>query len=205
VTLGQRGSRAAREQRSVARQSLGLFGSFAAVTGLVALFVLPRSALLSLLLPLAAVAFVAIAIVLHRERTTAGEALVAVALSSVSMPIALAGAVPLIAALTLVLVFASVFVTATVAVRAMIARVTRKEGPPRAAAAGLTLAFVAALAVYAAAGRLLPVAPYAALPVCAIALGLIVRPPAPRHLRAIGWTLVGGTALTAIILVAALA
>jgi hypothetical protein len=59
--------------------------------------------------------------------------------------------------------------------------------------------------VSAAAGRLLPVAPYAALPVCAIALGLTARPPSPRHLRTIGWALVGATTLTALMLIVALA
>jgi len=32
-----------------------------------------------------------------------------------------------------------------------------------------------------------------------------VRPPSPKRLRAVGWTLVGATALTAILLVAGLA
>ena len=184
VVLGQRGSRAAREQRSAARRSLGLFGGFGFVTGLVALVVLPRGALLSLLLPMVLAALVGAAVVMHRERTSSGEVLAAVALSSVSVPVALAGGVPLAGALTIFLVFASVFVTATVAVRAMIARVIRKDGPSPAGAAALTLALIAALAISAATGRLSPVAPYAALPVCAIALGLTARPPAPRHLRA---------------------
>ena len=70
--------------------------------------------------------------------------------------------------------------------------------------AGLTLAILAGLAVAAQAGRLASAAPFAALPVCAVCLGLSARPPSPRYLRPIGWTLLGATALTAAILVAAL-
>ena len=107
-------------------------------------------------------------------------------------------------ALTVFVVFAAVFVTATVAVRAMIGRVTKAGGPHPAVAASLALGIVVALVVVAELGRLAAVAPFAALPVCAVALGLTVKPPSPRHLRAIGWTLVASTALTAVMLVVAL-
>jgi hypothetical protein len=205
IVLGQRGSRAAREQGADARRSLALFGGFCVVTGGVSLATMPRDALIGLLLPIALGALVLVAVFMHREKTTLGEAIVALALSSVSVPVAVAGAVPRVAAFTLFVVFAAVFVTATISVRAMIGRVSRAGGPSPAAAGALTIAVIAGLAVSAAAGRLLPVAPYAALPVCAIALGLTVRPPSPRHLRLIGWTLVGATALTALMLVVALA
>jgi hypothetical protein len=204
VVLSQRGIRAAREQRSDARRSLALFGGFCAVTGVVALVVLPFAALTYLLVPLVLVAFVAMAVVAHRERSTGGEILVATALSAVSLPVAIAGGVPRIAAVTLFVVFACVFITATVAVRSMIGRVSRAGGPPPGVAAAVTLAIVAALALASATGRLMSVAAFAALPVCAVALGLTVRPPSPRHLRAVGWTLVGATALTAVLLVAGL-
>jgi hypothetical protein len=205
VLLGHRGIRAARDQGSDARRSLALFGAFAAVTATVALAVLPRAALVSLILPGLLAVLVAVAVFAHRERSTGGEVLVAIALASVSLPVSLAAGVSSVNALTIFLVFTSVFVTATVAVRAMIGRVTKAGGPPPVGAAVLALAIIAVLAVASATGRLSPIAPYAALPVCAVALGLTARPPSPRHLRTIGWTLVGATALTAVILVAALA
>jgi YwiC-like protein len=205
VVLGQRGARAAREQGSEARRSLALFGAFGAVTGAVSFVVLPRLALISLLVPVVLVLFVAVLVIAHRERSTGGEVLVSTALASVSLPVALAAAVSRVNALTLFLVFTALFITATVAVRAMIGRATRAGGPPPAAAAALALGILAALAVASAIGRLAPVAPFAALPVCAVALGLTAKPPSPRHLRAIGWTLVGATALTAVILVTTLA
>ena len=205
VVLGPRGSRAAREQGRDARRSLSLFGGFCAVTGLVALLVLPRSALLSLVVPALMAIAVGAVVLMHRERTTGGEVLVAIALASVSLPVAVSGSVTRGAALTLFLVFASVFVTATVAVRTLIGRVTKAGGPPAPVAAVVALSAVAALAGLAVAGYLSPVAPYAGLPMCAVALGLTAKPPSPKHLRAVGWTLVGATALGAVMLVAGLA
>jgi hypothetical protein len=205
VVLGQRGSRAAREQLPDARRALALFGSFCAVSGSVAILVMPRAALPYLLVPLLLAVLVAVVVVMHRERSTAGELLVAVALSSASLPVAVAGEVDARSAVTVFVVFSAVFVTATVAVRAVIGRVSRAGGPPLAVAAALAVAVLAALAILAITGELAPVAPYAALPVCVVALALTARPPSPRYLRPIGWTLVAVTSLTAIVLVVALA
>jgi hypothetical protein len=204
VVLGQRGSRAAREQGADARRSLALFGGFCAVTGLVSLAIIPLDALTLLLVPIGLGVLVGIAAFMHRERTTAGEILVGLALASVSLPVATAGLVPHTPAVTLFVVFAAVFITATVAVRSMIGRVAKAGGPHPVVAVALTLAVLAGLASAAAIGRLASIAPIAALPVCAVSLGITVRPASPRRLRAIGWTLVGATGLTAVILVVAL-
>jgi hypothetical protein len=204
VVLGQRGSRAAREQGADARRSLGLLGGFCAVTGGVSLVVISHDALIFLILPVAFGALVFAVVFMHLERSTGGEVLVAIALSSMSVPVAVAGEVPRVAAFTVFVVFSAVFVTATVSVRALIGRVAKSGGPPPALAGIFALAVIGLLGFIAVSGRLAPVAPYAALPVCAVALGLTARPPSPRHLRAIGWTLVGATALTAVMLVAAL-
>jgi YwiC-like protein len=205
VVLGQRGARSARELRHEAWRSLALFGGFAAVCAAVALSVLSRVALVGVAVTVFLALAVAIAVAVGRERTTVGEMLVAVALASLSVPTALAGLVPMSAALTIFAVFASTSIAATVAVRSMIGRVSKGGGPPPILSVTLALAVVAALTLLALVGRLSIVAPYAALPVCAVSLGLAVRMPSPKHLRVIGWTLVGATALAAIILVAALA
>lgn len=205
VVLRQRGARAAREQGADARRSLALFGGFCAVTGTVSLFVLPRPSLTVLFLPVLLALLMGAAVMLHRERSTLGEMLAAVALSSLSLPVALAGNATRTDALTLFVVFSAVFVTATLSVRAMIGRVTKAGGPPPLLAGVLTLLMVMGLAVAAFTGTLAPVAPYAALPVCAVALGLTTSPPNTRHLRTIGWTLVGATLLTALLLVRQLA
>ncbi len=205
VVLGQRGARAAREQGTEARRSLALLGGFCAVTGIVSIFVLPRPALDVLALPIVLGILVGAAVLMHRERSTIGEMLAAVALSSLSLPVALAGNATRTDALTLFVVFSAVFAVATLAVRAMIGRVTKTGGPPPLLAGVLTLAVVMGLAVAAFTRTLAPVAPYAALPVCAVALGLAASPPNPRHLRTIGWTLVAATLLTTLLLVGGLA
>jgi hypothetical protein len=193
VLLGQRGSRAAREQRSAAWRSATIFGGLALVSGAAALALLPAWLLGALLIPFVLALVVGVFVARGRERTTAGEVLVASALSSLSLPVALAGGV-----------FATVFALATVAVRALIGRTARAGGPPPVVAGVFTMGVVALLAVLAARGVLAAIAPYAALPVAAVALALTVRPPSPRHLRTIGWTLVGATAASAVLLVVAL-
>jgi hypothetical protein len=204
VLLGQRGSRAAREQRSAAWRSATIFGGLALVSGAAALALLPAWLLGALLIPFVLALVVGVFVARGRERTTAGEVLVASALSSLSLPVALAGGVSTSGATTLFAVFATVFALATVAVRALIGRTARAGGPPPVVAGVFTMGVVALLAVLAARGVLAAIAPYAALPVAAVALALTVRPPSPRHLRTIGWTLVGATAASAVLLVVAL-
>lgn len=201
VLLGQRGVRAAREQRSSAMRSVSLFGGFGLVTGTVALSVLPAWALLALLLPVVLAVCVAGAVFMHVERTTVGELLVAAALASMSVPVALAGDASLPQALTVFAVFAVVFFAATLSVRALIGRTHKASGPPPLVSAALTLLGLVLLAWLSLVGQLERVAPFAALPVCAVAVGLVIAPPAPRHLREIGWTLAGATVLTAVALV----
>lgn len=201
VLLGQRGVRAAREQRASATRSVALFGGFGLVTGAVALSVLPADARVWLLLPVALAVCVAVVVFLHIERTTGGELLVAAALSSMSVPLTLAGDGRMVPAFTVFAVFAAIFAAATLSVRALIARTHRGSGPPPTLAAALTLAAIALLAWLSMTARLAPVAPYAALPVCAVALYLTMVPPAPKYLREIGWTLVAATVLTASALV----
>ncbi len=163
------GARALHEQGGDARRSVALFGGFCAVTGAVSLFVLPRPALIVLFLPALLVLLVGAAVAMHRERSTLGEMLAAVALSSLSLPVALAGNATRTDALTLFVVCSAVFVTATIAVRALIGRVTKAGGPPPLVAGGLTLLVVVGLAAAAFTGTLAPVAPSAALPVCGLA------------------------------------
>jgi hypothetical protein len=205
VVLGQRGSRAARERSQEAWRSLALFGGFGVICGGVALFVLPRASLVALASSLILAIVVGAFVAAGRERSTAGEMLVGITLASLSVPVAFAGLVAIPAALTLCVVFMSVFVTATVAVRAMIGRVARAGGPPPVVAGVLSVGVLVVLAGFAMRDALTRVAPLAALPVCAVGFWLTVWPPSPKRLRAIGWTLVGATALTATILVVALA
>jgi hypothetical protein len=204
VLIGQRGKRAARERRGDAWRSLALFGGMAVVAAVQAAIAVPASARAALLVPAALAGVLGVLVALRRERTTAGESLVGVALSSVSIPVALAAGASLAVALTIASVFVIVFVTATICVRSIIVSIARTGGPTRTAAASVVLGGVTALLLLAGMAVLSPSAPVAALPVCAVGVALLLRPPAPRQLRAVGWTLVAATSLTALILIAAL-
>ncbi len=203
--LGHRGARASREQR---RAAIGWLTSCVAVALSAAATSLPwmtPAARLSLLLPVAFAVLLVPFIWLRREHSTPGEILAAVGLSSCSVPVALAGGVVVGRALTSWGVFALAFVVATVAVRSIIARVKSArmaEGttPPSRRAAWFAAGVIALSSVAAGRGWMPLAAPFALLPVCALAGGLALRPPHPRHLRTIGWSLVTATALTAVVL-----
>ncbi|HUK32576.1 MAG TPA: hypothetical protein VLV86_01625, partial [Vicinamibacterales bacterium] len=63
---------------------------------------------------------------------------------------------------------------------------------------------MAALAALGRAGVASPIAPWAALPMCAGGAALVAKPPSARNLRVVGWALVATTALTSLVLVIAL-
>ena len=204
VLLGGRGARARRERQREAWRTLIVSASAALVLGSTAVVLMPAASRWSVSAPVALAVAVGALISTGRERTTAGEVIVATAFASVAIPVAAASAASTPAALTCALTFATAFAVATVSVRAVIARARGGGGVDRAAAlatAALLLSIVTALA---AGGVVLPVAPWAAAPMCAVALGIAVAAPPPRYLRQIGWTVVGASVLTALILVAAI-
>ncbi len=204
VWLGQRGVRASREQISAAMRSLLVFGSVGAIAMVVALMRLPADAIEWLALPALFAVTSAVLIVRGRERTTVGEVVIAGALASAAVPVAIAGGESRAAALTVFLVFALVASAATVAVRSVIGRVSKAGGPSTTAALTFVIAVVTALAVLALVHIVASIAPWAALPVCIVAVVLAVQPPSPRHLRRVGWTLVAANTLTLVIVIVGL-
>jgi hypothetical protein len=204
MILGQRGARAARERRRESWRSLLAFGGVAVFAGAAAVFTIGNTVRIALAVPVALACVLSLAVAVRQERTTAGECLVAVTLSSISLPVGAAAGLPTIAAFTIALVFAAVFAAATISVRAIIQPIARSGGPTRAAAAVVVAAAVGLLLLLGAGGHVSPGASVAALPVCAVCAGLIFHPPPARRLRTVGWALVTATAVTAIILVLAI-
>jgi len=205
VLLGQRGGRASREQRTVALRSLLLFGVVAIGAGSLAVLFLPARARLVLVLPLVLVLMSAAVVASGRERTSGGEVLIALTLTSASVPVVMAGGASLRAAATVSAAFAVAFVSATLAVRAVIAHATNSShGPRRMAAMVIVLFLIFLLLALAGWGAVERVAIWAAAPTCLVALALLACVPAPRQLRRIGWTIVGATLAAAVVLMATL-
>jgi hypothetical protein len=205
VLLGQRGGRAARERRAEARRWFLGFAGAAVTLGVVALAALPRDARIAIILPLVLASALGVMIVRGREHTTPGEVVSALTLSSLALPIALAARASIGAALTCALVFAVAFVAATVCVRAMILWAQRRAGAlPRSAAGAFAAGGVAVLAALSRADVTHAVGAWAALPVCGVGLWIVAVPPSPRHVRRVGWTLVGATVVTSALLIAGL-
>lgn len=202
VLLGQRGSRAAREQRTRAAAWFGALAAAAAACGLTAIALAPADVRLALVVPAALAAVLALVILAQHEHTTFGEVLSALTLSSLALPIARAAEASMASAVTCAAVFAAAFVSATMCVRAVIAHTRR---PPaagsRAIGALVSAASVGALWTMASTGVAKAAAPWAALPVCALGCLLALAPPSARHLRTIGWALVATTTATAVLLV----
>ena len=206
VLLGQRGPRAARDDRS---RAIAWFASTAIGAVMLGAAAIAEAAsgiaiARALIVPAALAVLLAIVIVSKREHTLAGEALAAVTFSSIALPVARAADVVSTVAFTCVAVFAAVFVAATVSVHAVIARTRR---PPaiaaRAAAALVTLGSIAALAALGSAGVISSISPIAALPACLVAFVAALAAPSARRLRTIGWTLVATTMLAAALMIAA--
>jgi hypothetical protein len=145
---------------------------------------------------------------LNREKSPLGEVASALAFSAVAVPIVLLAGAPLIRGLAIAIPFALLFVSGTLAVRVVILRV-RGGGDVRAMAATRhavmwLVAGAAIVLTWATAVTLLPLSVLlAAAPGLMVAVAVAGRPPSPARLRALGWTLVTVSAVTAIVTIAA--
>ena len=205
VLLGARGVRAARDERATARRWVTYLGAMAIGLGVLATSRATEPVRRALLIPAALAVVLAAAILAGRERTIAGEMLSALTLASMCLPVGLAADVPDVTMVTCVLVYACGFVCATACVHAVI---THGHQPPAtatrsAAVAGIACA-VGALVWLTTRGLVAPVAPWAAMPVCAAGGVLAILSPRATRLNAVGWVLVGSSLTTATILVVTL-
>ena len=190
VALGQRGSRVRREHGPRALRRLLWLGCGAA--GALALGLRgadeTRWAAVGLAL---AVSVVALAfLVAGREKSVWGELVAALALVLGAVPVALAGGVPVLAAVHLGGVWGAFFTLTTLSVRS----VTRKGDRRGPAALGAVVA-VAGLAS-AAAGMWAWSGALALLPPAVASVWLAIRPPPAKALRQVGWALVAAGSAT---------
>ncbi len=204
VLLGRRGERLRRTARWQAVIWLLVFSGVAAVLAIVSFSLLPPAARWALVPPAALASLAAGIAIAGGERTAVGEIVVSAALASVSLPVAIASGVPFAVALTCAASFLAAFIAATVSVRAVIAGARGGSPRARAVALGTAACLLGVVSVLGWRRVLLPAAVWAASPVCLVAVTLALVVPRPRYLRTIGWTLVGATALTGVILVVAI-
>lgn len=191
LLLGQRGTRALREDGARARRRLGALGAVAAVTGAAGMWLAPEVARWAAIVPLSLAAALAPLLVRGEEKTALGELLAGAALAGAAIPVALAAGVPVAAAGGAWAAWCLCFTASMFAVRAVIAHARAPQGALIRLAAPAGLA--AAAAALASAGVLQPAAALGAAPMLAAAVALAARPPSPRSLKKVGWALVASS------------
>jgi hypothetical protein len=205
VVLGQRGKRALEGDGPRARRVLAILGAAALALGAAGLALAPPRARMALALPIALGAAVAGLVLRRQEKTIAGETLVAAALSSGGLVVALAGGASLRVALACWIAWVLAFAAATLAVQVILVRARSKgRRDPGLSHAAATVVLVAG-AFAAASGAALPwTAAIAVLPTAALSLAVCLARFSPKRLRELGWAMIGSSALTMLILIAGL-
>jgi MoaA/NifB/PqqE/SkfB family radical SAM enzyme len=190
VVLGRRGRRA---QTIDGRRAVRWLIASTASAALLGVPSLPLS--WTLAIPLLLGVVVAGLVAYDRERTTLGEIVAAWCMSSVSIPVAVASGWSVRDAVSAAIAWMIGLSAATVAVRGILA--VRKRGVAPSRTAALVGMFPAAAALAALRGVLPVWTVVASVPLVIVAIVVALRPPHPRSLHALGWTLVGATVMTA--------
>jgi hypothetical protein len=207
VLLGVRGPRAWRERRSDAVRWLCVCLVVGAAAGSGALLAMSSDARWSIAVPLAPAALLGATLVGGREKAWYGEVAASLAFAAAAVPVSIAGSASAATAAAIAIPFALLFITSTLAVRVVILHV-RRGGDSRAAALtrGATLSVAGAgaivLAVLSMTNVLSASVLGAATPGLLTAAVVGVHPPAPTHLRRLGWTLIAVSLVTAAIVIA---
>lgn len=206
ILLGQRGARARREHNRAAVRWITWCGFTAAIAGSISILTMPPAVRWSLGVAIIPAALLAIAMVRGHEKSWYGEILSAVAFPALAVPITMAAGAPLRTGAAIGAPFALFFVTSTLAVRTVIlgvrgggdvqaTRATRRSTLGILVIGTVGIVWLCTLGVLPA-STLLAIAPGVVL-----VLALLVRPPQPRRLRAVGWTLVAASIITALVLI----
>jgi hypothetical protein len=205
VALGQRGPRALEEDGPRARRLLATLAAGAVTSSAVGLALAPPAARWAALLAGALAGASSLLVYRKLEMTAAAEIAIAIALSSLGLPVALAGGVSLSGGLTCWATWAAAFSSAVGAVQVLLWRARRRAGRDPGPAAALASLAVEGAACLLAAGGILPWAgPVALLPMTAVSAALSVLPVSPRRLKQVGWSIMGASCATLLLLVVGL-
>lgn len=204
VAVGGRGARRRREDGPRAHARVLWLGVVAAALGGVGLGLAPPLARALSIVPAIGAAIVLWLAARGNERNLGGEITVAVALASVALPVAVAAELSLTDSLAIVAVWAIGQTIGTTAARGVIIR-GRDGGRCLLIAAIAAVVATTSAAGLGVAGAVSPVLALAFAPLAAFAVGVALKPPSPKRMHAVGFGLVGGCALTLVLLVTALA
>ena len=207
VLLGLRGGRARRQMSGSAVQWLTACLMIGTVAGAGALLTIAPAARWSIAIPVLPALLLAIATVRGQDKSLRGEVTAALAFSAAAVPVSVAGGASAETTAGVVIPFALFFTASTLVVRVVILK-ARRGGDPRAARATRRAALslcggaTAALAVATATGQLPASVLVAAAPGLVTAAIVAWRPPAPVHLRRLGWALIAASVATAALVIA---
>jgi hypothetical protein len=205
VVMGQRGKRALEEDGPRARRMLAWLGGGALLLGAAGVALSPAAARVALAVPLVLGGGVAWLVLRRLEKTILGEILVAAALSSAGMAVALAGGVALPVAVGCWMTWVLAFGVATLAVQVILVRARSKgRRDPGLLHAVLALALTLLAFVGSRVGGVPWVTAIAVLPTALLSLVACLARVSPHRLRELGWAMVGASALTMMILIAGL-
>jgi hypothetical protein len=205
--LGARGVRAKRELGARATWWLSWCLGIGIASGIAATLSIDPAARWSLAVPVIPALLLIAAMIRGREKSWYGETAAAMAFAGVAVPLTIAAGQPAEAGWEVAIPFALLFTTTTLAVRVVILRVRGGGDPDATAATRRATLFISAVGVVligavTMAGWLGPSVLIAAAPGLLTASIVAVRPPAAAHLRSLGWSLVGVSALTAVLVIA---
>jgi hypothetical protein len=200
LLLGRRGLRAQRYGSPRARRSIRILGAAAALTGALGLALASYPSQIASIVPLSLGAAVFGLIHKDREKTLGGEILVASALASAAVPVALASGVSTSIAWGAWMAWTLSFAAATWAVHIVVRR--RKFAMSRAVRVLPILGAAGVSVLFAWVGVFSGVSALATAPMLVFSAVLAIAPPHPSALRRVGWGLIAASGLTAAILVA---
>lgn len=206
ILAGQRGRRSHADLGDNAQKLAGSLSMAALVAGGLGWWHAPAEARLAVIVPLLLGICLLPFILHHREKTFAGELLVSLILSTTLLPVALAGGVVFRAAFAASAVWGAIFMLGTITVRAVIANAKKAAHSRRLVCASIILSLAALVLSFMLAlnETLPPLLAAAIVPAALITLVCSFIGVHPRHLRVLGWSLVGSNVIVLAALVTAL-
>ncbi len=205
LLAGGRGRRALEEDGARARRALLMLGGGAALTGAAGTALAPAAARAALGVSFALAVAVGGLVLRKLEKTLVGEVIVAAALSSAGLVVALAAGVSLAVAFASWAAWILAFSSAILAVQVVLVRArTKGRRDPGRLHAVLVAGGLAATFPLCALVGVPQAAPIALAPTALLSLAVCLLRVPPRRLRELGWALIASSAATLLLLVVGL-